>query len=372
MASDPVIDIAALLAPVEGDDPAGVDPREDAAASDAYYDLKDERANARSAERHAFETMEDVAEASSVLAQAAHDWAKVADGAQTMLATQTKDIEVASWLLEALTRTHGFEGLRDGFLVIKGLVETFRDGLHPRPESGETIAETVAPIAGLNGVENDGPLIQPIRMIRLSDPGAPDAALWHEKMAETGSESFPKGAVDAALAASRKPNLVAKAVALSEALEALGEMDEALTQLCGIDAPPVSRIRGEFEEIQALLRRNGGVPPSEAGEEPGPEGDAAAEPAGDGAVPAAGGVAVSAPPGQIATREQAFETLERVASFFRRAEPHSPISYTIDEIVRRGRMPLSDLLTEVLPDETARHDVLRRLGIEPGQIEPPQ
>jgi type VI secretion system protein ImpA len=61
-----------------------------------------------------------------------------------------------------------------------------------------------------------------------------------------------------------------------------------------------------------------------------------------------------------------------VASFFRRAEPHSPISYTIDEIVRRGRMPLSDLLTEVLPDETARHDVLRRLGIEPGQIEPPQ
>ena len=366
MASEAVIDIDALLQPIEGDDPAGVDPREDAAASDSYYDLKDARAQARTAERRAFETLDDVAEASSVLAAVAGDWRSVSEGAQRMLASQTKDVEVASWLIEALTRNHGFAGLRDGFRVVAGLVGAFRDGLHPRPDPGEGIEETFSAIAGLNGVDADGPLLQPIRMIRLSDESAPDAALWHERMAETGSETFPKGAVDAALGASSRPGLVRRATELAEAQAALKEMDAALTELCGIDAPPLSRIAEDLEAIETILRRNGGVPAGEAAE-PAPADDAAPAADADAAAPATGG-AGPAVPGQIQSREQAFEALGRVSDYFRQAEPHSPISYTLDEIVRRGRMPLTDLLVEVLPDEAARHDVLRRLGIDPDRL----
>jgi carbamoyltransferase len=56
---------------------------------------------------------------------------------------------------------------------------------------------------------------------------------------------------------------------------------------------------------------------------------------------------------------------ERVAEFFRRTEPHSPLSYTLEEAVRRGRMTLAELLAEVMPDEEARHAMLSRLGIRP-------
>jgi predicted component of type VI protein secretion system len=37
--------------------------------------------------------------------------------------------------------------------------------------------------------------------------------------------------------------------------------------------------------------------------------------------------------GAISTREDAFATLARVADYFRYSEPHSPISYTLDELV---------------------------------------
>jgi type VI secretion system protein ImpA len=65
------------------------------------------------------------------------------------------------------------------------------------------------------------------------------------------------------------------------------------------------------------------------------------------------------------TRETALRELDRIAEYFRRTEPHSPLAYTLDEAVRRGRMSLSELLAEVLPDAAVRNAMLVRLGIRP-------
>ena len=51
---------------------------------------------------------------------------------------------------------------------------------------------------------------------------------------------------------------------------------------------------------------------------------------------------MAVPADAIRTREDAFRTLLKVAEFFRKTEPHSPISYTLEELVRRGRLPLAD------------------------------
>lgn len=69
--------------------------------------------------------------------------------------------------------------------------------------------------------------------------------------------------------------------------------------------------------------------------------------------------------GQIRTREDAFRTLQKVAEFFRQTEPHSPISYTLEDVVRRGRMPLPALLAELMPDQEARRTFLVAAGIKP-------
>ena len=63
--------------------------------------------------------------------------------------------------------------------------------------------------------------------------------------------------------------------------------------------------------------------------------------------------------------DKLFRTLERVADFFRQTEPHSPLAYALNQAVRWGRMPLPDLLTELIPDEAARTSFFRITGIQP-------
>jgi type VI secretion system protein ImpA len=77
----------------------------------------------------------------------------------------------------------------------------------------------------------------------------------------------------------------------------------------------------------------------------------------------------TASPGRIATREDALRVLGDIADYFRRTEPHSPISYTLDEAVRRGRLTWPELLAEVVADMNTRNSILTMLGIRPA---PPQ
>ena len=66
---------------------------------------------------------------------------------------------------------------------------------------------------------------------------------------------------------------------------------------------------------------------------------------------------------EIRTREQAFAELLRIAAYFRKSEPHSPISYALETLVDRGRMSLIDLLSELLPDSSSRGQFLQISGI---------
>jgi type VI secretion system protein ImpA len=64
-------------------------------------------------------------------------------------------------------------------------------------------------------------------------------------------------------------------------------------------------------------------------------------------------------------RQSAFRQLEEIAGFFRRTEPHSPIAYALDNIVRRGRMTLPELLQELISDDAARMSYFVIAGIQP-------
>ena len=115
MPLQPVIDIDALLAPISDEAPGGSNPRADSSAASLYYRVKDARNAARSAERGTLE----------LDAGAPEEWDLVLTSSVTLLSTQAKDLEVASWMTEALVRLEGFAGLRDGLTVIRGLVERF-------------------------------------------------------------------------------------------------------------------------------------------------------------------------------------------------------------------------------------------------------
>jgi type VI secretion system protein ImpA len=112
-----------------------------------------------------------------------------------------------------------------------------------------------------------------------------------------------------------------------------------------------------------VAKRLGGSP-DEAGDALGVEDEA--EGSAQGQSHAAGGGAPAVNP---AGREQALRTLEQLAAFFQKTEPHSFLAYTLADAARRGRLSLPELLAEVLQDDSARSAMLTALGIRPQAME---
>src|SRR3954453_5666899 len=161
-------DLAALVAPIAGEMPAGQDLREDKSPEALYFRLRDARREASAAERAADAPKDDsdprpvdAAPVPPIL-----QWRIARELATEALSLHSKDLEIAAWLTEALLRDAGLSGLTAGFRLLAELAENFWDDLFPRPDE-EGIATRVAPVAALNGVGREGTLIQPLRKIVL-------------------------------------------------------------------------------------------------------------------------------------------------------------------------------------------------------------
>src|SRR3984893_6333010 len=367
-------DLAALLAPISQEAPAGSDLREDYSPNSLYFRLRDARAEARAAERAA-----DAPRTASHPAPAggassvplATRWRTVGELATEALTVHCKDLEIAAWLIEALVRSDGLIGLAAGSRLMAGLAETFWDELFPHPDE-EGGATRVAPIAGLNGVGREGTLIQPLRKLVLFEratDGSPfylyqyeqsaqlagvDNAERRQQRLEAGVLPFETVENEArAAGGGHFAPLRARAAKAAEAWQALGQV---LDRQAGADAPPTSQIRDLLEQIQDVTKRFA-TPEAEASEQATTSGPGeAAGTARRGPAPAAGG---------LTSREDALRALAQIAEFFRRTEPLSPIAYTLQEAVRRSRMTWPELLEEIVPDATSRSAILTSLGIRP-------
>jgi type VI secretion system protein ImpA len=358
-------DLEALLAPIPGDAPQGSDIREDFSATSPYNRLRDARSEARDAERGQEAGDADARDPGPL-------WRAVRELAQTTLSGTAKDLEVAAWLTEAYVRSHGLAGLTAGATAMEALAERYWDVLFPLPD--EYGMETrVAPVTGLNGRDGNGSLIQPLYMTVLFNrpDGSPFAyyqyrqseqlgrldAERRQQRVEAGAVPFEDVEREARAAGARRfATLLADARAAHDAWQAMAAvMDEK----AGADGPSTTAVRDLLAGIMEVARR---FAPAEAVE----TGAAGAAAGGEAASADGGGFArIAASPGQIASREEALRTLGEIAAFFRRTEPHSPLSYTLDEAVRRGRMTLPDLLAELVADTDARNAILNSLGIRP-------
>ena len=168
-------DLEAILAPLAGEQPTGADLREDYAPNSIYFRLRDARAGARDAERQAETDGGD--EGLPAL------WRPVATLAISALKANSKDLEVATWLTEALVRIAGLRGLMAGATVIGGLVERYWDGVFPLPDE-HGMETRVAAVAGLSGQGADGTLMQPLRKsVVFRRPDGTPFSLWQYQAA---------------------------------------------------------------------------------------------------------------------------------------------------------------------------------------------
>jgi len=90
---------------------------------------------------------------------------------------------------------------------------------------------------------------------------------------------------------------------------------------------------------------------------------------GEGAV--VGGTSGGAPgtSGAIQGRADALKRLGQLADYFRKAEPHSPISYLVNRAIKWGNMPLETWLQDVIKDESVLSELRQTLGFNTGVSE---
>ncbi len=375
MATPSVIDLERLLSPAPGDHPEGPELRAaEGEGQRIYYAVRDARKKAGDAERRKrmYDLLTNDEKEQEPAIPEVPDWDAVkALSVEALI--RSKDLWITAWLIESLTRSNGFAGLRDGYRLATGICREYWGQFHPQPGESEDLSSTFAQLAGLNGVDSDGTLIVPIRQVAVTGNTGDgpytfadylDAADLELKDVDVRSLRIGHGAVtaemfDRAVKRSQVGHFENLIEDLQQAIEAFQEFgDEVRIRLEGITngasmAPPSSSIQEALTECLRLLKV---ITRDVLGIGDEIDSESAAMTVLDG-----GGNSVIA--SRMQTREDAFRALLQVSDFFRRTEPHSPVSYAVEQAVRWGRMKLPELLAELVADDSTRREIYKRTGI---------
>ena len=373
--SELTIDLAALLTPLAEGDGAGIDMRTDYTPKAPYQLLRGARGEARALER-----LLDGGDPNADPVTIGQHWREVKKIATSILETKSKDFEVASWLIEAVVRQDGLAGVEAGGLLIKGIAETFWDKAFPSLEEPEGMEDRASPVGGLAGEGADGTLMQPLRrtpLFKRGDGSMCDLFLYKraeevaaivdaERKAKRLKEGVP--ALDVLQREGRADGAFLRSVGLAAmaARESWVAMDEALTDPFKGNAPSARNVTLLLDEVIDIAVKI--VGPLRAAVADVAEDDAASGDgdAGGGNMAEGGGMAAGgggSGPRPMRTREDAIKQIEEIAAWFKKTEPHSPVAYTLEDTARRARLPLDELLAEVLTEGDARKAMLVRLGI---------
>lgn len=370
MASEPTLDFDSLLSPISAESPSGEYLRR--SDFDRFQRAKDARAEAVNAERKIREfAMYDEDELAALNDQgqgvevpSSPDWRNVLEQCVEIIAHHSKDLWVASWLIEANTRQNGIAGVRDGFRLVTQICEQYWDGIYPPHDEDDGYLDTVSQLTSLNGMDGQGTLIAPLEEAPLlPDYGALTFAAYRQATEHGGGE-VTESDFDNAVRQIDLEQLRQHEQDLAGAIEAFSEMMGVLESKCRVEGeedctPPSSQIRRTLESIQqayANLTRN--LLASDGGGE-----TVQTDEGGSTELTQKPGQTVDLAQAQVNNREDAFRMLMKASEFFRKTEPHSPVSYMLQQAVEFGRMDLPKLLATLIHDEDVLKNFSERVGI---------
>ncbi|QDV25566.1 type VI secretion system protein TssA [Aureliella helgolandensis] len=381
MSTESIPNFESLLSPLSDEAPSGESLREHPELSRTFYALREARNSAMEAERTlsrmAMMEEEDFENDPSGRdgAKQLPDWNKVSSMAVDLLSNHSKDLWVVSWFIEALTRTDGLMGFSDGLKLCRQMSDKFWNTIHPRPDEDDGYAHTVAQLSGLDNVLSTA--LEATRILPEDDRftwGGYQIAIEleqappEERSAKIERGTIPLETFESAMRSADRQVLLDTQEVLAEAVDECKQFAETMDRLCGNDdsgyplGPSTGNLERTLERLQKIFETltSGLLVDS-------PEGEAEAV---IGELAEAG----EQPPTQstasllqrpVASRDEALQHLLRVADFFRKSEPHSPVSYALEQAVRWGRMPLPDLLQDLVSDSDVLAQVFKRMGIAP-------
>ena len=354
--SIPLNDIAPLLAPIDGADPGGPDLRYDPVI-DRIKELR--REDDQRASRGIWVAKLKVA-----------DWNGAADLCAEVLARRSKDLQVASWLVEAVAARDGLSRLSPALEFLALLSEACWPVLWPRREPEHEDDPREAIFIWLDGrlaelavrtriaVQED---LEPTWQDRIAAQrlGPPADSKPARKQTDGRPPEMTIAIIDAAVERTDTAFYRTLAIHVLECRAALDRLKATLAVLQDGRGSSFSRFGGVLSSMAVwlrplLLRRGidtdklhlqGAAPgaehPPQEPPRPATEEDASM-PIDAAALPAANG--------RIASRDEAYRMLEAAAGFLERTEPHSPVPLLVRRAISWGAMPLPQLLAELMQD----------------------
>jgi type VI secretion system protein ImpA len=367
-----VSSLDACLEPIAGDNPAGQALRQDSAIDALYFQLKDKRNAARDIERR--EAMGDNSDNRA-------DWQGLATLCIKTLAENSKDIEIATWLIEALLRLEGFSGLTKGINLLKGLIQRYADSLYPLEDEDGTESR-LASIISLNGDDYDGTLISPIAHVAITEGSSVGPfALWQYQQAIENSKLTDKEVIakrreqgrvfldeiTTAVIGSSKPFYANLTRDISEAKQAYLELASTVAEYFNDFVLPKTKVINALDEFSDHIRfitkdTDFAVSTVESIEH-------ASVNASEEMSVIETPVAVPTASNTLANREQALQQLSAVALFFKQHEPQSPLPYLLERAQQLGRLSFAELLNELVDDESARNAAYKLMGFRVSEAE---
>ena len=239
--------IEAVLVPVPGDEPAGKDLRYDP----RYDQVKEARREDLVLPEGGLATDRKIA-----------DYTVVMKLGRALLEKETKDLQLAAWIAEALLKQHGLIGLATGLQVVRGILDTFWDGCFPAWDE-EDPELRAGPLQWIGGKFD-----LPARMMIFAPPGTTflDYQVSRTVPSETESESnkekrelrataLTEGkpapeVVDRAIADANKSFYKVVVTDVTAAAQALSDLEKIADTRFGRDAPSFLRLRGAIDDMK--------------------------------------------------------------------------------------------------------------------------
>jgi type VI secretion system protein ImpA len=346
----PPFDIDALLAPVPGAKPAG-----DATAYS--FKLREQLATLRQEER-----ADDFDDATRPEKLKRADFSAIVRISSEALTKQSKDLRIVCHLIEALVKTCGFAGLRDGLCLLKRMLDECWDRLEPGIDDGDLDARSSPLVNMLDDPDRGFCFPNTVRMTPVF--AGQSVPSWQKVLTKKNPDDEKTIALVTA-----KATAAALATPKSDVdgclteFDALIEVMDARLKEC---SPSLSNLRKSLEDAQRML--DSLMPRSAAAK----EAVTTATPAATNNAPASTTASSETNFGQVViAREEVYGQLTRAAELLGQLEPHSPIPYLVRRAVELGKLPFPQLMQQMIREERILTDLQREFGLSAAATSPP-
>ncbi|XZE46786.1 type VI secretion system protein TssA [Pirellulaceae bacterium SH467] len=354
-----------LLTPIAPDQPSGVD---------LEYDPD------FSAMEKASQGTSDQEYGSTVIEGAPPDWALVRQLAMKLL-QRSKDLRVASLLVQAELELRGLLGMRDSLGVIAEIVTQFWETCFPLLDPDDDNDPTIR-INALLSLTKPGGVLRQVRTCAIAKSRSVGLLSLQDVMIAKGEMVPPAGMDDPPTL--KKVEAIFRSGNLSEHRELLAAVEESIALLKKIeegfssqvgmnDSPDFDPLLKELRAIsktQTMWIANvtpsdeasaSGSSPDEGGNRSESHSDFAQ---GEGSKPAGGTGKLSVGSLQISSRSDAIECLAKIIAWFENYEPSSPLPMLLRRARKLSTMSFLDILRDISPDGINQAMLVGGSGVE--------